>query len=166
MAELSALSWDERAEEVARMRQRLVTFFSVNARAQDADDLANVTITRVLQRLQAGEAVSKLGAFTVGVARRVLLENYRRLRKERETTTSLDDLVAEGREPRDQSATGGEKPLNDVDVAPDAHHCIAKCLQELSLDQRDLLVRYFADGKNKHNRAALAGYLGISRGAL
>ena len=96
----------------------------------------------------------------------MLLENYRRLRKERETTTSLDDLVAEGREPRDQSATVGGKSLNHIDDIPDARHCIAKCLHELSLDQRDLLVRYFADGKNKHNRAVLAAHLGISRGAL
>lgn len=134
------------------LRPRLVRFFSGRGLAWAADDLADDVILRVLKKVRQGEAIESLHGFALGVARLVLLEQLR------------------GPDSR-------QVPL-DVDVqAPDtdetesaAQDCLDRCLGELPPRARELILRFYGQGRHGAKimdvRRHLAGDLAISMDAL
>ena len=118
--------------------------------AANAEELADTAIDRVARKLQAGAAIpaAALGAYVRGVARMVLYESRRR--DERLRKSALVAAPVASSEPE----TG--RLLDALDERLDA----------ISPSERQILLGYYADGRNSANRRRLAKELGISDTAL
>jgi DNA-directed RNA polymerase specialized sigma24 family protein len=139
-------------EVLLEVRPRLLRFFSSHGRAWAADELADDVILRVLTKRRQGEVIENVTAYSLGIARFVLLEHLR-------------------------SPASRQEPL-DVDVAADdfvaedgpAETCLDGCLGQLPPGARALILRFYGEGeygaKNKDVRKHLAVELGISMDAL
>jgi DNA-directed RNA polymerase specialized sigma24 family protein len=139
------LSVDENAagEEYERLRFRLTTFFATR-NCRFPEDLADETINRVIIKISETEIENKL-AFCYGVAKNIFLES---LRKEK-THVNIDDI--------DIAA----KPLEPKFV----DKCLEKCLSELSLENRTLIIEYFSEDKSAKItlREKISNNLGITQ---
>lgn len=113
-------------EEYERLRFRLCTFFS-QRRCRFSDELADETINRVIQKIEEEKVDNKL-AYCYGVARNVYLES---LRKER-IHLNVDEVVIAAKAPEERSFS---------------RECLDKCLAELSLESRTLILDYFSEVK-------------------
>ena len=89
---LSSLDPDEAraAEKYERLRQKLIIFFS-SRRGPEPEESADDTLDRVSRRIDEGEPVRDVSHFAYGVARLVLSESLRRVRRHRRL---LKDLAA------------------------------------------------------------------------
>jgi DNA-directed RNA polymerase specialized sigma24 family protein len=117
----------ERAgEEYERLRFRLCTFFS-QRHCSFADELADETINRVILKASEEKIESKI-AYCYGVAKNVYRES---LRKQR-THLDVDEVQIAAKEPEEQSFP---------------RECLNKCLEELPLESRNLLLDYFSEAK-------------------
>ncbi len=117
----------ERAgEEYERLRFRLSTFFG-QRRCSFADELADETINRVILKVSEERVESKI-AYCYGVARNV----YREWLRKQRTHLDIDDLAIAATVPEEQSFSS---------------ECLDKCLGELPLETRTLLLDYFSEAK-------------------
>ena len=118
-----------------------------------SEDLAEETISRVARRIDEGEKVTNLHAYFFSVARLVFMESLR----EPERTVPLDE-VAEL--PADQLGADEQKE--------DRLNCLDRCLEELSVESRSLILKYYHDEKRAKidYRKQLAEALGIPLNAL
>lgn len=147
---LAALRSDagDGSAEYLRLRQKVVKFFEFNRR-QFADDLADVALDRTAEKLQEKGQLETIQGFAYGVARKVLLEDLRRERKERKMLEAL---------------------FRDLQLATDSHpvelrhECLMHCLAELPKDKGDLMLRYYEAGWGEKGR--IAAELGKSDNAL
>jgi len=148
----SLLSWLDNDREVAAtkyetIRKGLVRVF-VSKGFNDAEDLADETIDRVVSRLPdirenyEGEPTR----YFHGVARYVILERIRI----KEVATDVSPVWVD---PRPSSAE---------------HECLEKCLQALPAEKRELLLDYYLyEGHDKiEHHKQMAAELGITEGAL
>lgn len=116
--------------EYLKLRLKVVKFFEFN-RSQFADDLADVVMDRLADRLHEKGHIKHLQAFVYGVARRVLLESLRKIRRERRMLEGL---------------------YRALQLSPDSHpvevrhECLLCCLAELPKDRGDLMIRYYEAG--------------------
>ena len=120
-----------------------------------ADDLADLTLDRVAQKLAAGEQVDNLNSFAAGVARFVLLEHSRK--------NKLD-------------AVGDDLP--EVAIGPDIDsfddpeprlRCLRRCVTNFSDEDKVLVVGYYdtdAGEKMKNARKRLAEQVGLTMNAM
>jgi DNA-directed RNA polymerase specialized sigma24 family protein len=145
------LDWlDENRETAGRkyetIRHRLIRLF-VNRGCGDAEDLADLTITRVVTRLPdvADHYVGEKINYFCGVARNVYLESRRR---KEIATDALPQPLAERPDP--------------------VRECLRQCLDELPAEQRDLVLDYYVYEKRAKidHRKRLAEELGITANAL
>jgi DNA-directed RNA polymerase specialized sigma24 family protein len=145
------LAWLDEDRETAGqkyeiIRKRLIKIF-VNKGCSDAEDLADLTITRVVARLPdigdsyVGEKIS----YFYGVARKVYLESRRR----KEIATDAFSAP----------------PVARPDVVRD---CLRECLESLSSNQRELVLEYYLYEKRAKidHRRQLAEELGVTANAL
>lgn len=128
----SFLEWlspdsDSAGEEYERLRFRLCTFFA-QRQCSFADELADETINRVILK-SAEEQIENKIAYCYGVARNVYRES---LRKER-THLDIDEVTIAAKAPEEQSFSG---------------ECLDKCLGELPLATRNLLLDYFSEARH------------------
>jgi DNA-directed RNA polymerase specialized sigma24 family protein len=131
------------------IRSGLIRMF-VSQGFSDAEDLADLTINRVADRLpDIREAyVGEPARYFHGVARNIIREARRR----KEVAT---DRIPE---PSGQGIGGPS----------DRHECLLKCLQLISGERRDLILDYYLyEGRDKieHHRR-MAKELDLSEGAL
>ena len=127
----SFLAWlspdpDRTGEEYERLRFRLSTYFS-QRHCNDPEELADETINRVILKSAEEVIESKLG-FCYGVARNVFRES---LRKER-SHVDIDDVTIAAKAPEEQTFS---------------RECLDKCLADLSLESRNLILDYFSEAK-------------------
>lgn len=115
----------------------------------DAEDLADQTIDRVINRLPdiRNDYVGQPARYFHGVARNIILEAGRR----KEIT--IDVL-----------------PVFPVEITyeSDEYECLLKCLKFLPSEKRELILEYYlyqGHEKIEHHRR-MAGELGITDGAL
>jgi DNA-directed RNA polymerase specialized sigma24 family protein len=129
--------------EYERLRFRLTTFFAAR-NCRFPEDLADETINRVIVKINE-QTVEKKLAFCYGVAKNVFLES---LRKEK-NHVNIDDLeiAAKPLEPQFES------------------ECLEKCLSELSIENRTLIIDYFSENKTAKItlREKLSENLGITQ---
>ena len=131
-----------------------------------ADDLADETLNRVGQTLEGGDTIviRPQARYCYVVARFVLLEDVRRGRRRAGGSESWlgddESSVAQRR-----AADLHEERSTDIDER--LEH-LDRCLQELTPEQRTLIVDYYRDdGREKISRRAdMARRLGISINAL
>ena len=149
----SFLAWlatdrDAAAAKYENIRAALVRIF-VSKGFNDAEDLADETINRVITRLaQIRDAYyGDPARYFHGVARNIIHERGRR----KEIATEVIVIC-------------GDPQPEDSD---DEHHCLQHCLQLLPRAKRDLILNYYLyDGQHKiaHHKQ-MAGKLRITEGA-
>lgn len=115
--------------------------------APDAEDLADVAFDRVARKLAEGAVVppGSLGAYLRGVARMIFYESRRRPRLQ----------------PHEAGLVGAEAA-----AGADLLSWLDACLDRLSSQDRDLVLRYYGEGKAAEVRRRLASELTLSTTAL
>jgi len=143
----------ERAgEEYELLRLRLLEYFRARA-CQHADELADETLNRLARKVASGEVIREMARYCYGLARWVWIESRR--------------------DPETKHVTLDDAPLPPV-VLPDhllekeRLACFRHCLQELTVEERELMVSYWEHDQQPHStaRRELAESLGISPVAL
>jgi RNA polymerase sigma-70 factor (ECF subfamily) len=122
--------------ELGRLPEKLRRFFlSRGVRTEDdARDLAQETLLRVLQRISRGERMDSHEAYALGVAKNVFFEYCRRVAKAN-THDGLSGAV---------DLAGVDDPLSDVLISSQALR-FRRALQLLPERMRDLLVKRFVE---------------------
>jgi DNA-directed RNA polymerase specialized sigma24 family protein len=115
--------------------------------AAEPEELADATFDRVAHKLSTGAVVAEgsLGAYVRGVARLIFYEARRRPRVQSHEIALLSPA-----------------PSADVELLT----CLDSCLTALSRQDRDVVLRYYADGKAADVRRRLAAELDLSMTAL
>ncbi len=147
------LFWlDPNREEAARkyetIRRKLIKFFTCRG-CRDVEDLADVTITRVVKKIpQIAETyVGDPTLYFYGVARRVYLERC----KPKPPPVILPSPLGDSPEEKEQR-----------------HDCLERCLNRLTPENRELVLEYYKGDKTakiKH-RKEMAERLDINPNAL
>jgi RNA polymerase sigma factor (sigma-70 family) len=149
----SLLTWlgndrDLAGRKYETIRLGLVRIF-VSKGFNDAEDLADVTINRVIVRLPDIRANYRgdPACYFCGVARNVIRERNRR----KEVTAGVSD--------------GRIEPKLDP---PEGHDCLGHCLNSLPPSKRDLILDYYLyEGRQKvKHHKQMAGQLKITEGAV
>jgi RNA polymerase sigma factor (sigma-70 family) len=122
--------------ELGRLPEKLRRFFlSRGVRTEDdARDLAQETLLRVLQRLSRGELLDSPEAFSLGVAKNVFFEYCRRVAK----SHAHDDLSGA------VELAGGEDPLTEALASSQALR-FRKALELLPARMKSLLMKRFVE---------------------
>ena len=140
-------------EKYLLIRRKLVKFFEWRG-AGFPEDQADETINRVVRKVEEGEEIRDLQSYCKGVARLVLIEELRRLEKER---ASLEVFAH-------------EEPLTEeADDTPQLRtECFRGCLQNLSREERELIIEYYEEEKRAkiEGRKELAARLNLPLNAL
>ena len=142
----------ERAgEEFERLRRTLTRFFGWRG-ARFPDECADATLDRLAAKIAEGTAVIDVGALAHGIARLVLLEEYRASGRQGDEEPDPPDRT----EPEEGDGT---RLLDHLDA----------CLARLGDDERSLVLAYYAEpaGRGKiEARRRLAGSLRLTDNAL
>jgi len=142
-------SREEAGEAYEELRRRLIRFFGWEG-CQRPEDYADEVLNRVAAKLQAGERIQNLMAYASGVSRLVLKEALR------------DQSREQSRVVLEFPAAGPADPPSPEET------CFDRCLEELPVESRTLLLDYYqgdASGRIR-NRKAMAGRLSISLNSL
>lgn len=147
--------WSDPFEaELGRLPEKLRRFFlSRGVRTEDeARDLAQETLLRVLQRASRGELLESAEAYSLGVAKNVFFEYCRRVAKAN-THDGISGIV---------DLAGVEDPLSDA-LKSSGRLRFRRALGLLPEGMRNLLVRRFVDEVPSR---AIAKEEGISTDAI
>jgi DNA-directed RNA polymerase specialized sigma24 family protein len=132
------------------LRRALVRFFDWRG-AHAPDVCADETLDRLARRLEEDGTIQDVRAYAHGIARLVLLEQWRR--------------------PRERPADEADERLQAAPAAPEddpREACFEQCLAKLPADGLALILQYYAaEGRQKiEGRKRLAASLGLSETAL
>jgi DNA-directed RNA polymerase specialized sigma24 family protein len=130
---LASLGEDRQSagEKYLEIRNNLIRFFEWRG-APFPEDHADETINRVAKRLAEGEEIRNPAGYCTGVARLLLLEiNKDRAREQQALGELASSPVAAA------DASESERPVE----------CLRTCLQNLSGDNRDLIIEYYQGEK-------------------
>jgi DNA-directed RNA polymerase specialized sigma24 family protein len=136
-----------------RHRDRLVQYFGWQ-QCEDVEALADEVIDRVARRLAEGEAIERPGAYMLGVARLVVLEQRQRFEQRRGALAEYERR----RQVLDSEPADAERAMT----------CLERCLDQLSAERRALIVDYYTGSPAERlgRRQALGARLGLLPGAL
>jgi RNA polymerase sigma factor (sigma-70 family) len=117
------------------------------------EDHADETLNRVARRIEAGEDIRALKAYTFGVARLLLLEIYKQQEREQQSLNAV---------PPSRSNE------NETDTLSERVTCLQQCLARLPADNRELIVHYYQGegGAKINSRKKLAQSLSLSINTL
>ena len=135
-------------------RQKVIRFFEWNS-VEFAAEYADEVLNRVARRIDEGQTIDNLVAYTLGVARVVLKEIRKHLDRR---PIGLDDA------PPDRLEQKVPEPIE-----PDARQiCFDRCLENVPAGNRKLLLDYyqFEGGAKIKHRRELAAKMGIPLNAL
>ncbi|HEX5313779.1 MAG TPA: hypothetical protein VFX38_02585 [Gammaproteobacteria bacterium] len=145
--------------EYERLRRRLIVYFRLSFPVQ-AETLADTALDRLARRLDEGVAVENVAAYTLGIARLLVLEAQAQALREQkavrlETAASQDD---------DAEEDGEDEELERQRTAA----ALETCLKSLNTAGAELILSYYrADGSDRIRvRQKLAAGLGVSVHAL
>lgn len=135
---------EKAGEKYEAIRRRLITIFTCRG-CPVAEDLADETINRVALKAQelSQNYVGEPALYFYGVANKVCLEYMRR-----------------------KAAAYVPPPAPEVDERK--YECLERCMEELSPENRRLVLDYYREDKQAkiESRKALAEHLGIALNAL
>jgi DNA-directed RNA polymerase specialized sigma24 family protein len=150
---LSILDIDrDRAGEIYEtLRRNLIQLFIWRG-CRDPELHTDETINRVIRKIDEGEEVRDVIAYAHGVARRLLLEIFKKQEREQVGIDELPPLVAQPAEQDDETGV----------------LCLRRCLNRLPEESRQLIVLYYQGEKSAkiENRKRLADGLRVTLGAL
>ncbi len=134
------------------LRRKLLKFFDWRG-AYFPEECADETFDRIARKLEQGEVIQEIVSYCHGVARLVSLEELKSANHRRIDFEELPPLVV--------------NPPEIPEANPQSD-CFDRCLQELSLENRRLILTYYqADHREKiDNRLALAATYAIPLNAL
>lgn len=135
--------------ELQHCRPRLVQFFLAHRCFGMAEDLASETTVRVLEKIRAGTVIESVGAYTLGVGRLVLLEQFRN------QSIKLEEIDPER----------FAQPATD-ERAERLSQCLERCIRALPPEKRELIRAVYGDAQARESRAQLASRLGVTPNAL
>lgn len=120
---------EQAAQKYIALRTRLEKFFEWRD-CENTEELTDIVFDRVIKKILEGEKIENTVAYSVSVAKFVLMENRRvYLRKEELDENSLENI---------SENTSEEDELKDKKFV-----CLNKCLAEFPSDKRKLLIEYF-----------------------
>lgn len=137
------------------IRLALSKFFDWQG-AFGAEDLADEVINRVTRKIDEGDSPRDVPTYCHGVARLVLLEHRKTFLNRRAEVEEINSFAAP--EQISEQAVEGDQRREYLD----------QCLQELPIESRQLVLRYYQDERQQKidARAALSRQLGIPLNAL
>ncbi|HEY6118621.1 MAG TPA: hypothetical protein VIV66_01620 [Pyrinomonadaceae bacterium] len=140
------------AQKYLEIRSHLVRFFEWRG-CPFPDDHADETFNRVARKLADGEEIQKPAGYVMGVARLLALEIIRSLLRQREALGEYQQSYSE---------------VADVPESEAQIDCLQKCLQQLSPDNRELIIQYYQGDKREkiENRRKLGERLGLAINTL
>lgn len=135
------------------LRRVLIRFFEWRG-APYPEEHADETFDRVARKLADGVAIANVNAYCYEVARLISLEALR--------TPALRRAPIEGAADTAATPADGDDPDADRRM-----QCLQRCLAELSVESRRLILDYYGESPSRvDHRRALAARLGIDRDAL
>jgi DNA-directed RNA polymerase specialized sigma24 family protein len=145
------LDRDRAGESYEALRRNLIQLFIWRG-CRDPESHADETINRVIRKIDEGEEVRDVIAYAHGVARRLLLEVFKKQEREQIGIDELPPLVAQPEEQDDETGV----------------LCLRRCLNRLPEESRQLIVLYYQGEKSAkiENRKRLAEGLRVTLGAL
>jgi DNA-directed RNA polymerase specialized sigma24 family protein len=145
------LDRDRAGESYEALRRNLIQLFIWRG-CRDPESHADETINRVIRKIDEGEEVRDVIAYAHGVARRLLLEVFKKQEREQIGIEELPPLVAQPEEQDDETGV----------------LCLRRCLNRLPEESRQLIVLYYQGEKSAkiENRKRLAEGLSVTLGAL
>jgi DNA-directed RNA polymerase specialized sigma24 family protein len=143
---------DSAAQKYLEVRANLVRFFEWRG-CPFPEDHADETFNRVARKIADGEQIEKPAGYVMGVARLLVLEIIKSVSRQRE---ALDEY---------QKSYSEVEDLSDSDTRID---CLQKCLEQLSSDNRELIIQYYQGdrGEKIENRRKLGERLGVAINTL
>lgn len=150
--------FDPNAERAAAqyesLRLALVKFFDWQG-AMFPEELADETFNRVARKLDEGVELQNATTYCHGVARLVLLESRKRAENRR---AEFDEAISIA-DPREANGTADDD---------ERRSCFERCLNELPLENRRLVLSYYQHDKRQKidGRQSLADQLGLPLNAL
>ena len=134
------------------VRANLIRFFEWRG-CPFPEDHADETFNRVARKVAEGEDIRNVSGYVMGVARLQVLEIIKSSSRQRE---ALDEYQKSFNEVADEPA--GESQID----------CLQECLQQLSPDNRDLIIQYYHGDKREkiENRKKLGVRLGVAMNTL
>ncbi len=143
---------DRAGEKYESLRLALMKFFDWRG-ARFPEELADETINRVIRKIDEGDAIRDIPTYCHGVARLVMLEHLKDPESKRTDFEELSPAALIAPDPREE-----DERLN----------CFERCLSELPVESRQLILQYYSDEKRDkiNRRLAMAGRLGIPLNAL
>ena len=144
---------DTAADRYLEIRRNLVRLFEWRG-CSTPEEYADETLNRCARKIGDGEEIRDLSTYAVGVARMLLREMSReRLREARPLDETAEPYVLP------------PEPEGDLEARAE---CLKQCLAQLSVENRDLILRYYHEEKGVkiRNRKRLSQLFGIASGAL
>lgn len=147
---------DKAGEKYEAIQRKLITFFECR-RCLAPEQLADVSINRVIRRYFEGEVINTLMGYVYGVAKIVYLEHLAEQRNEQDMQAHL----AYTRQPTE--ADSHSDTLSDA-----LYVCFDGCMEELPKDDQEFIKQYYEESRRKKidNRKSMAEGLRISQNAL
>ncbi len=135
------------------LRHVLVRFFECRGTAFP-EELADETLDRIARKIVAGEQIRDVNHYSLGVARLVVLEAFKRKEKAERTINEF-------------SRTSGPTTEDIVEIEK-AEGCLRRCLDRLPRENRELVMDYYqgSEGGKASGRKSLAVRLGLTSGNL
>jgi RNA polymerase sigma factor (sigma-70 family) len=146
---------------LAGAQERLTAF--VSKRVDDpmtVREILSRVNERIVLRVREGESIDDVERFAFGVARNVLREHWREVKRQQAFEATLSETI-ENRPPS-KTARTDTAAVDRAQMLDALHACIA----QLSDTDRHIAEQCYGEGKSKENRAALAAELGINRNAV
>lgn len=149
--------------EYESIRRKLIKFFESRGCFSPVE-FADETINRVAYNIQRGRQIwTDPPRYFLGVARNLLKEFWR----EKESTFLPIELIPPQSHPwlnlRDEVERKDELEKREQHL-----ECLTRCLEELSIENRDLIIRYYQGEKSLKikNRKVMADEMGITVATL
>ena len=143
---------DNAAKKYLEIRSNLVRFFEWRG-CPFPEDHADETFNRVARKIAEGEEIQKPAGYVMGVARLLVLETIKSVSKQRGALGEYQQTHSE---------------MADVPDSEARIDCLQKCLQQLSSDNRELIIQYYQGDKREkiENRRKLGERLGVAINTL
>lgn len=140
-----------------KVLHRKLVFYFESRRCDDPEELAHVTLERLMRKHGEQVEVQDLMRYSYGVARNILYEYLRKKNAEKKYVSEQEH----------RSPPGAADPSN-VDRQERRLKCLEECTARLSAQESELLTDYLSGkGRSKQeHRRRMAEQLNISREAL